>query len=225
MSATNSQSQELTTDNTRDTPHARGHRARRSDRRTPGLRAGMLAGMGLLAVSATLGATPAGAAAGAGDTVLRAQAAEPPPIAMELIADRADFPDAISMGLTIGLSGAEPLDLDIEAPSRTAIAKFTIQPGAVFPWHTHPGPVVVNVVQGDLIYVPANDCSEHHYRTGNAFWDPGRGNVHSAYNPTEGVTVIVATFFELPAEGPLSITEGIAAPEGCTVGFGQAAAH
>ncbi len=194
-------------------------------RSTLALRALATAALGLIVASLSLGATSAdvhGASHGGAD--LLAQAA-PPPIAMELIADRSEFPDDISMALTIGLQGSGVVDLETDAPSRTAIAKFTIQPGAVFPWHTHPGPVVVNVTQGELIYVPANDCSEHHYMTGNAFWDPGRGNVHSAYNPTDGETVIIATFFELPAEGPLSITEGIEAPAGCSVGSGDTASH
>jgi hypothetical protein len=42
-------------------------------------------------------------------------------------------------------------------------------------------------------------------RPGTAFVDTGHGHVHSAYNPTDGVTVIVATFFESPAEGSLLI--------------------
>ena len=40
----------------------------------------------------------------------------------------------------------------------------------------------------------ADGCSEHSYPAGTAFVDPGRGMVHSAYNPTDGETVIVATF-------------------------------
>ncbi len=42
--------------------------------------------------------------------------------------------------------------------SRTFVPQFTVQPGAQFPWQAHPGPVLVNIVQGDLVYVRASDC-------------------------------------------------------------------
>ena len=89
------------------------------------------------------------------------------------------------------------------SPSRAAA--FTVQPGAQFPWHSHAGPVVVNVVSGELTYVEADDCVERPYPAGTAFVDPGQGNVHTAFNDTDGVTVFVATFFSAPAEGPLLI--------------------
>jgi hypothetical protein len=44
---------------------------------------------------------------------------------------------------------------------------------------------------------------------GTAFVDPGHGNVHTAFNPTDDVTVLIATFFEVPETGPLTITEGV----------------
>jgi quercetin dioxygenase-like cupin family protein len=96
--------------------------------------------------------------------------------------------------------------------SSVAVARFTVQPGAQFPWHSHAGPVLVTVTEGELVYVMADGCAERSYPAGTAFLDPGRGHVHSAYNPTDGETVIVATFTEAPADGPLSITEGITAP-------------
>ena len=99
-------------------------------------------------------------------------------------------------------------------PSRTVVAKITVQPGAQFPWHTHPGPVIVNVAQGELTYVMAHDCVDRPYGTGTAFVDPGRGMVHTAVNRTSGVTVIYATFFEVPQTGPLTIP--VDAPADCT---------
>lgn len=158
----------------------------------------------------------------AGDVALAAQAADPEPIVVEMLTDRAEFPDDVAMTLAVALQGSSRLDLEVPEPSRTAVARITVQPGATFPWHTHPGPILVNVAEGELVYVPASDCSEHPYAAGTAFWDPGRGNVHTAYNPGGDVTVLIATFFEAPAEGPLTITEGVVAPEGCQVGPGAA---
>jgi hypothetical protein len=54
--------------------------------------------------------------------------------------------------------------------------------------------VSVNVTLGELVYVPADDCSHRAYPAGTAFVDPGRGHVHSAYNRTGQPTVFVATF-------------------------------
>jgi quercetin dioxygenase-like cupin family protein len=98
-------------------------------------------------------------------------------------------------------------------PSRTLVARFTVQPGAQFPWHTHAGPVIVNVTRGALVYVDADDCVERTYPAGTAFVDSGHGHVHTALNRTGEETELVATFFEAPAEGSLPIPA--AAPADC----------
>jgi quercetin dioxygenase-like cupin family protein len=96
--------------------------------------------------------------------------------------------------------------------SRTVVVKFTVQPLGAFPWHTHAGPVLVNLAQGSLVYVPAESCDEITYTAGEAFWDAGHGHVHSAYNPsTTTETIFYATFLQAPpAPAALSITEGVA---------------
>ncbi|MBA3738541.1 MAG: cupin domain-containing protein [Actinobacteria bacterium] len=130
----------------------------------------------------------------------------PPPIATEVLSPRSVFPDDIDMKIKIN-RGGETEVVKVVDPSRTVTARFTIQPGARFPWHTHAGPVVVNVAAGTLVYVET-DCGERAYPTGTAFVDAGHGHVHSAYNPTGGETVIVVTFFESLAAGPLAIPAG-----------------
>ena len=128
---------------------------------------------------------------------------EPLPIATEFLTPRSVFPDDIDMRIKIKTDAGTEV-VKVVDPSRTVTARFTIQPGAQFPWHSHAGPVVVNVVEGTLVFVET-DCAERAYPTGTAFVDAGHGHVHSAYNPTSGETVIVATFFEAPAEGSLLI--------------------
>ena len=123
----------------------------------------------------------------------------PPPIATEILTPRSVFPDDVRMKVRIDDTVVKVVD-----PSRIVTGRFTIQPGAQFPWHTHAGPVFVNVTEGALTYVES-DCGERAYPAGTAFVDAGHGHVHSAYNGTGGVTVIVATFFEAPAEGSLLI--------------------
>ena len=137
--------------------------------------------------------------------------AQTPPIATEFLTGRAVFTDNVDTKFKIKMDGMKTIVVKDKDPSRTLVARFTVQPGAQFPWHTHPGPVVVNVVQGELTYLPSHDCVERKYAAGTAFVDPGHGHTHTARNATTGVTVFVATFFAAPAEGPLVIP----APPGC----------
>jgi quercetin dioxygenase-like cupin family protein len=149
----------------------------------------------------------------AGVYVLPSAAQEPPPpIASEPLSPRSVFPDDIGLKIKIKLDGGATRVVNTNDPSRTVVVRFTVQPGAQFPWHTHPGPVVVNVVSGALTYVEADTCAEHTYTAGQAFVDPGHGHVHTAFNPTAEPTILVATFFEAPAQGSLLIP---AAPGSC----------
>jgi quercetin dioxygenase-like cupin family protein len=151
-----------------------------------------------------------------GGVVPLAAQVPPPPIATEILTGRAVFTDDIDLKMKIRREAKPPEVVNVEDPSRTVVGRFTVQPRAAFPWHTHAGPVVVNVVSGSLVYVPADDCSRLSYPAGTAFVDPGHGHVHSAFNPsTTDVTVFVATFFEAPAEGALLIPAD--APAGCVV--------
>ncbi len=140
-----------------------------------------------------------------GANVVPALADEPPPpIVGEPLSGRSTFVDDISLKLRIKADG-ETVVVQADDPSRTVVVRYTVQPGAQFPWHTHAGPVVVNVVSGSLVYVDAEDCGERTYVAGQAFIDAGHGHAHSASNPTTSPTVLLATFFEAPAEGQLLI--------------------
>src|SRR5919106_1926234 len=134
---------------------------------------------------------------GIGVLPLAAQEA-PLPIAAEILTPRSVFPDDVSMKIKIKTDDGTTA-VKVKDPSRTVTGRFTVQPGAQFPWHTHAGPVVVNVVEGTLVYVET-DCSEQAYPAGTAFVDPGHGHVHSAFNPTGGENRFVGTFFEAPVD-------------------------
>jgi quercetin dioxygenase-like cupin family protein len=164
--------------------------------------------------SATYAAlTAALAAVMAGGAYVPSAAQEPPPpITAEPLTPRSVFVDDISLKVKIKLDGGKTDVVDVSDPSRTVVVRYTVQPGAQFPWHSHSGPVVVNIVSGALTYVAADDCVQRTYAAGEAFVDAGQGHVHTAFNPTGGPTVLVATFFGAPAEGPLLIP---AAPGGC----------
>ena len=95
--------------------------------------------------------------------------------------------------------------VNVGDPSRTVDIKYTVQPGAQFPWHSHYGPVIANIISGSLTYVPAGTCEERTYSAGESFVDAGHGHVHTAFNPGSAPTVFIATFFEAPETGPLLI--------------------
>ncbi len=114
--------------------------------------------------------------------------------------------------------------INIHDASKIAVLRFTIQPGVRFPWHSHPGLVMVAVTQGELVFAYADDCVRRRYPAGTAFVDPGFGNVHFAFNPTGGETVIVATFLGVPATGPLTIPVGAAEAAALDAKCGVAAA-
>jgi quercetin dioxygenase-like cupin family protein len=165
----------------------------------------MLVSAGALGIAAVMATLPSSAG----------QEQPPPPIAVEPLTPVSEFTDDVSGQLRFKLDGRATNVVNMRDASRTVVAKITVQPGAQFPWHTHPGPVVVNVAAAELVYVNASDCIERSYGAGEAFVDPGHGNVHTAFNPTDDATVLYATFFEVPAGGPLTITEGIEPPADC----------
>lgn len=125
---------------------------------------------------------------------------------------RGSFADTVSGTISVTREGMDPVVIDMADLSNVAVARLTFQPGAHTRWHTHAGSSLVTVIQGEVVYVMADDCSEHSYPAGTSFVDPGHGNVHSVYNPTDGPSVVVTTYLEAPAEGPTSITDGITVP-------------
>ena len=129
----------------------------------------------------------------------------PPPIVAEQLTLRSVFPDEIDMKLKLKPHKGDTTVVKVHDPSRTVDVKYTVQPGARFPWHTHYGPVIVNIISGSLTYVDSDACGETTYSPGQAFVDAGHGHVHSAYNPGTGPTVFIATFFEAPETGALLI--------------------
>ena len=145
-------------------------------------------------------------AAGAAVNVVPSAAVDPPPpIAAEPLTARSVFPDLVDMKLKLKSHDGGTTVVNVDDPSRTVVVRYTVQPGARFPWHTHYGPVVVNIVSGSLTYVAAGMCNGMPYAAGQAFVDSGHGHVHSAYNPGTEPTVLIATFFEAPETGPLLI--------------------
>jgi hypothetical protein len=132
------------------------------------------------------------------------------PIAVELLTPLAEFTDDVSIQIRNQFLGRRMDALNVHDASNIAVVKVTFQPGAVFPWHTHPGPVLITVAEGDFVYALAEDCIDRWYPAGTAVIDAGFGNEHMAYNPSAtDETVVYATFLGVPDGGPLTIlTQG-----------------
>ena len=145
------------------------------------------------------------AAASAVNVIPSAADPPPPPIAAEPLTLRSVFPDEIDMKFKLKLHDGGAIVVNVDDPSRTVDVRYTVQPGAQFPWHSHRGPVIVNIISGALTYVPAGSCHERTFTMGQAFVDPGHGHIHTAYNPGTEPTVFIATFLEAPEAGPLLI--------------------
>jgi quercetin dioxygenase-like cupin family protein len=143
------------------------------------------------------------AAAAAVNVMPSAADPPPPPIVAEPLTPRSVFPDEVDMKIKLKHPGGGTMVVNVGDPSRTVDVKYTVQPGAQFPWHSHYGPVIVNIMSGTLKYIPAGTCEERTYSGGQSFVDAGHGHVHTAYNPGPDPTVFIATFFEAPETGAL----------------------
>ncbi|WP_018864172.1 MULTISPECIES: cupin domain-containing protein [Thioalkalivibrio] len=131
--------------------------------------------------------------------------ADPDPITAKPLTERHAFSGEVSMQITQELDGLPRKTFDIEDASNVSVFEFTIQPGAVFPWHTHPGTVLIMVTEGEFVFMFAEDCVRRELEPGMALVDPG-DSVHTAYNPSrDEPTVVIATLLGVPGEGPLTM--------------------
>jgi quercetin dioxygenase-like cupin family protein len=155
-------------------------------------------------------------------------AAQTEPISARPLIERHSFSGEVSLRLTQSLEGLERHEVEISEASMLAVMEFTIQPGAVFPWHTHPGTVLVSLAQGELEFIFAEDCAERRLSPGTAIVDPGN-EVHTARNPGDEPTIVIATFLGVPEEGgltlPVEADEAAALDESCGIGTPGEHAH
>ena len=194
----------------------------------------LMRALGMLALVLIAGTFPAGCAdqtptaseAPTGSTHTPASVEAPAPITTELLTGRHEFTDDIAAQIRLKPDGRPLKVVNLHDASSMVVLKITVQPGARFPWHTHPGPVMVAVTQGDLVYVYGDDCVERTYPTGTALVDPGF-NVHFAFNPSGRETVLIATFIGVPATGPLTlpVDAGTSAALDAKCGVAPAALH
>ena len=130
---------------------------------------------------------------------------EPEGFSIEVLAPHATFPDEIAAAFSITYPDGEmgTLESTLDDASTVIVAEATWEPAGTVGWHTHPGTAIVSIVEGELDVTNERDCVTHTYTAGEAFVDPGMGNVHIATNPSEtDRTVAYATFLGVPDGAP-----------------------
>ena len=119
----------------------------------------------------------------------------------EVLARHATFTDGVAAQFRLQYENGRTIVSNLPRDASTVVfAKVTWDREGTSGWHTHPGPVVVSVVAGELELVNARDCVPRRYGPGEAFVDPGQGSVHIATNTSSSdQAVAYATFFGVPA--------------------------
>ena len=119
------------------------------------------------------------------------------------VLSRGGFVDNVNITLRLKYD-RETMVSQADQAGDVIFARITFQPGGALPWHTHPGPVIVSVVSGELTLVRDDGCAVYRYPAGTSFVDPGQGMVHAAFNGTSGETVLNATYLGVPkGQSPL----------------------
>jgi hypothetical protein len=100
---------------------------------------------------------------------------------------------------------------EAKAPTDIVVREHSYEPGSTTGWHTHPGPVFVTVVEGEVTFYEYDDptCTPVRVKAGEGYVDTGRGHIgrNETDEPARDVTVIIAPVGgafrgELDAPGP-----------------------
>lgn len=200
---------DVSTTNTLETTEPSGHSAAGHGgvRRRTVLRASALT-LGGLAMSTSAAAGPTDSDGTEKQDRRLGPPDTPSGFGVEVLSGYASFPDSVSARFEMGYDGgAGTVVSNLQQDASTVIvAKVTWQPEGTSGWHTHPGPVVVSVAEGEVAVVNERDCIRRTYAAGEAFVDPGQGNVHVALNPsTTDTATAYATFIGVPDGGAPTI--------------------
>lgn len=145
--------------------------------------------------AALLGALAAGAWALASPSTVLADHGLP----HGTILARGGFVEATDIKIKSTLGGVRRV-MNVRGSGDAIVQNVTIEPGGQTGWHSHHGPVIVVVAAGTMTLYQADDptCSGETYTVGDAFVDPGQGNVHNARNLGADGVQLLATYFDVP---------------------------
>lgn len=112
---------------------------------------------------------------------------------------RGAFVEATDIKFKSTLGGVKRV-MNVKDSAEVIVQNVTIEPGGQTGWHSHHGPVIVVVAAGAMTLYQADDptCTGETYNMGEAFVDPGQGNVHNALNEGSVGVQLLATYVDVP---------------------------
>lgn len=107
--------------------------------------------------------------------------------------------------------GSDDFKAEAKAPTDIVVRRHDYAPGSSTGWHTHPGPVFITVMEGEITFYEYDDptCTPIVVKAGGGYVDTGRGHIarNETNVPAKDMTVIIAPVAgafrgELDAPGP-----------------------
>ena len=113
---------------------------------------------------------------------------------------RGPFVDPVDLKVK-AVVGGELDVVQVHNAQDTIVQQVIVQPGGFTGWHSHPGPAVVVVAEGEFTYYDGDDptCTGYPYGPNETFVDLGQGHVHSARNEGAVAVKLLVTYFDVPA--------------------------
>ena len=140
---------------------------------------------------------------------------EPVGFSGEVLAEHAAFADELAASFTLTYAEGEmgTHEITMDDASNVVVVKLMWEPGGTSGWHTHPGPVIWSVVEGELHVENEDDRVVRTYVAGDVGVSRGQGNNHNVTNASDTEpTTTYAMFFGVPDGG--DITEWVPVPDG-----------
>lgn len=92
--------------------------------------------------------------------------------------------------------GPDDFKAESKAPTDIVVRTHAYAAGSSTGWHTHPGPVFITVVEGEITFYEYDDptCTPIVKRAGEGYVDTGRGHIarNETLQPASDMTVIIA---------------------------------
>ena len=111
---------------------------------------------------------------------------------------RATFDEEFKVARKAG----EDWEVELEAKPAldVAVQRIVFQPGGQSGWHSHPGPVLISVIEGTMTFYESDDpdCAPIVRHAGQGFVDYG-DHAHIARNETSEPAVNIVTYLAPPA--------------------------
>jgi hypothetical protein len=120
---------------------------------------------------------------------------------------RATFADPFHVNRKLHGHDGWEIDIKAKAPVDVAVQSITFAPGGYSGWHSHPGPVFIQVVSGTVTFYESDDphCAPIVRTAGQGYLDVG-DHAHFARNEGTVPATNVVTYF-VPVGAPLRIDE------------------